>query len=183
MIKYERRNMKEKFDMLEHSKQIPFLEFFECKCDSRKSTKQNFEPHLWNYDNRHNVSQCQFRSRCEYFKLLQSVDKSLPAKQKLGSLNKKGSLMRFKKLFHTLKPDYDIYLWVKNLNNTSSSVYKDEIKLLKDFKTYIFRKRKKKKINVSDIIKSVKQRLDKFEEKLDSFQLKSPEYHPKSLSL
>ena len=39
VIKYESRNMKEKFDMLEHSKQILFLEFFECKCDSRKSTK------------------------------------------------------------------------------------------------------------------------------------------------
>ena len=91
--------------------------------------------------------------------------------------------MRFKKLFRTLKPDYDIYLWVKNLNDTSSSVYKDEVKLLKDFKTYIFRKGKKKKINVSDTIKSVKQRLDKFEEKLDSLQLKSPEYHPKSPSL
>ena len=175
--------MKEKFDMLEHSKQILFLEFFECKYDSRKSTKRNFQPHLWNYDNQHNVFQCQFRSRCEYFKLLQSVDKSLPAKQKLGSLNKKGSLMRFKKLFRTLKPDYDIYLWVKNLNDTGSSVYKDEVKLLKDFKTYIFRKGKKKKINVSDTIKSVKQRLDKFEEKLDSLQLKSPEYHPKSPSL
>ena len=110
VIKYESRNMKEKFDMLEHSKQILFLEFFECKCDSRKSTKWKFQPHLWNYDNRHNVSQCQFRSRCKYFKLLQSVDKSLPVKQKLGSLNKKGSLMRFKKLYRMLKPDYDIFL-------------------------------------------------------------------------
>src|SRR5437868_15469144 len=183
MIKYENRNMKEKFDMLEYSKQILFLEFFECKCDSRKSTKRNFQPYLWNYDNRHNVSQYQFRSRCEYFKLLQSVDKLLLAKQKLGSLNKKGSLMRFKKLFRTLKPDYDIYLWVKNLNDTGSSVYKDEVKLLKEFKTYIFRKGKKKKINVSNTIKFVKQRLDKFEEKLDSLQLKSPEYHPKSPSL
>ena len=101
--------------------------------------------------------------------MLQSVDKSLPAKQKLGSLNKKGSLMRFKKLFHTLKPEYNIYLWVKNLNDTGSSIYKDEVKLLKDFKTYIFRKGKKKKINISDIIKSVKQRLDKIEEyKLNS---------------
>jgi hypothetical protein len=180
VIKYEIRKQKEEFDMLKHSKRIPFLEYFDCKC-FRKISKREFHPHLWNYDNRHDDCQCPFLRRCQYFKLLQSVDKTLPAKEKLGSLNKKGSLMRFKKLFRTLKPDYDIFFWVKNMNDTGTSIYKDEVKLLFEFKKYIFRKGKKKKINILDTGKLIDHRLKKIEEH-EEYQLKSPEWHPVSPS-
>ncbi|RIB06723.1 hypothetical protein C2G38_2216342 [Gigaspora rosea] len=78
--------------------------------------------------------------------MLQSVDKEKKFKkeEKLGQLNKKGSLMRFKKLFRTLKLDYDIFFWIKSFNDTETTIYKDETKLLKDFKQYVFRKGNKK---------------------------------------
>jgi hypothetical protein len=109
------------------------------------------------------------------------VDKSLPQKEKLARLNKKGSLMRFKNYLRTLKPNYDIYLWVKNFNDTGSSIYKDEVKLLFEFKKYIFRKGKKDKIDISDISKSVDKRLTTLNEK--EHIIKSPEYHPQSPTL
>ncbi|CAG8828343.1 12360_t:CDS:2, partial [Cetraspora pellucida] len=61
---YSKREQKEKFDTLEHSKIIPYYDFFKCKCE--------FHPHLWQYDPQHKDSKCSFRSHCEYFKLLQS---------------------------------------------------------------------------------------------------------------
>ena len=91
-------------------------------------------------------------------------------------MNKKGSLIHFKKLLHRLKPDYDIYLWVKNFNDSTSSIYKNETELLKEFKRVIFRKRVKKEQKID---KEVEQIIDK---RLED-KTKSPEYHPQSLSM
>jgi hypothetical protein len=186
VVQFSRRNQKEIFDCLTHSKIIPFLDFFICKCKNnnsefRKSQTRKFRPDLWYYDNRHKDGQCPFRKRCDYFKLLQSVDKSLPQKEKIARLNKKGSLMRFKNHYRTMKPDYDIYLWVKNFNDTNSTIYKDEVRLLFEFKKYIFRKGKKQKIDTTDVNKSIDKRLEKLNEK--EYKLKSPEYHPQSPNL
>ncbi|CAG8819439.1 13134_t:CDS:1, partial [Cetraspora pellucida] len=69
-------------------------------------------------------------SHCEYFKLLQSVDKTLPKKEQLVNLNQKESLMRIKKMFRERKLDYEIYFWIKSFKKTGSTIYKDEQKLL-----------------------------------------------------
>ncbi|KAF0463565.1 hypothetical protein F8M41_026595 [Gigaspora margarita] len=55
--------------------------------------QHSFYPHLWHYDDRHTDFQCPFRRRCDYFKLLQSVDKSLSKNEKLINMNSRGSLM------------------------------------------------------------------------------------------
>ncbi|CAG8815626.1 742_t:CDS:1, partial [Dentiscutata erythropus] len=178
VIKYDKRNSKEKFNMFQHSSHIPFNEFFICKCGSDKTNwqkeayRREFQPHLWYYDKRHQRSSCPFRRRCDYFKLLQSVNKSLPKNERLINMNKKGSLMRIKKIFRTIKLDYDIYLWVKNLNDTASSIYKQESELLQNFKKSIFKRAKKKKINISEIKPIVESRLTVLN--------RSPEYHPQS---
>ncbi|CAG8798474.1 20410_t:CDS:1, partial [Dentiscutata erythropus] len=146
VIKYDKHNSKEKFDMLQHSLHIPFNKFFICKCGSNKTNwqkeayRREFQPHLWYYDKRHQRSFCSFRRRCDYFKLLQSVNKSLPKNERLINMNKKGSLMKIKKIFCTIKLDYDIYLWVKNLNDTTSTIYKQKSELLQNFKKSIFKR-------------------------------------------
>src|SRR5690242_8818488 len=86
VIQYTKRNSKEKFDMLEHSQCINFFDFFSCKCPE----KHQFQPRLWQYDTRHKDNRCSFSQRSTYFKLLQSVDNSLPAKEKLGRVSAKG---------------------------------------------------------------------------------------------
>ncbi|CAG8809586.1 2917_t:CDS:1, partial [Dentiscutata erythropus] len=96
--------------------------------------QRKFYPHLWYYDTCHQQASCPFQQRCEYFKLLQSVDKSLPKNEWLLNMNKKESLMKIKKKFRTLKLKYEIYLWVKNFNDTSSTIYKQECELLRNFK-------------------------------------------------
>ncbi|CAG8741311.1 18732_t:CDS:1 [Dentiscutata erythropus] len=162
--------------MLQQSSHIPFNEFFICKCGSDKTNwqkeahRQEFQPHLWHYDKRHQRSSCPFRRRCDYFKLLQSVDKSFPKNERLINMNKKGSLMKIKKTFRTIKLDYEIYLWVKNLNDTTSSIYKQESELLQKFKKSIFKRAKKKKINISKIKPIVELCLISLN--------RSPEYHP-----
>ena len=46
VIKFNRRKEKEKFDLFEHSEQIPYFEFFKCNCGSDKITKRKFLLHL-----------------------------------------------------------------------------------------------------------------------------------------
>ena len=65
VIKYDKHNLKEKFDMLRHSSCIPFNEFFICKCESKtnwqkEASRQKFQPHLWHYDKRYQRSSCPF---------------------------------------------------------------------------------------------------------------------------
>ena len=163
--------------MLQHSSHIPFNEFFICKCESKtnwqkEASRRKFQPHLWHYDKRHQRSLCPFQRRCDYFKLLQSVDKSLPKNERLINMNKKGSLMKIKKIFRNIKLDYDMYLWVKNLNDTTSTIYKQESNLLQNFKKTIFKRAKKKKINISEIKPIIESRLISLNQ--------SPEYHPQS---
>ncbi|CAG8823622.1 4497_t:CDS:1, partial [Cetraspora pellucida] len=116
---YSKREQKEKFDTLEHSKIIPYYDFFKCKCGTRPylgdDLKREFHPHLWQYDPRHKDAKCTFRSWCKYFKLLQSVDKTLLKKERLVNLNQKGSLMRIKKMFRERKLDYEFIFGLKVL--------------------------------------------------------------------
>ncbi|RIB17500.1 hypothetical protein C2G38_2187121 [Gigaspora rosea] len=122
VIQYLKRNPKEQFDFLQHTKQIPFFEFFDCKYGIRTYLENNnycsFYPHLWHYDYRHGDFQCPFRRR---------FDKSLNKKEKLINLNSKGSLMRIKRMFRNLKPDYEIFLWVKSFDCTGTTQYKNQI--------------------------------------------------------
>ncbi|KAF0511293.1 hypothetical protein F8M41_018328 [Gigaspora margarita] len=58
VIQYSKRNSKEEFDLLQHTKQIPFFEFFVCQCGIRTYLENNqqqhsFYPYLWHYDDRH----------------------------------------------------------------------------------------------------------------------------------
>ncbi|RIB06609.1 hypothetical protein C2G38_2216627 [Gigaspora rosea] len=106
-----------------------------------------------------------------------TVDKSLPPNEKIGRLSKRGSLMRLKKHFRTLKLDYDIFFYVKNFNDTTSTIYKDEKKLLREFKKYIFRKGKKRKIVVAETVSLINKRMKHIEDRMNS-----PEYHPLSPS-
>ncbi|KAF0468817.1 hypothetical protein F8M41_025749 [Gigaspora margarita] len=59
IIKYSKRNLKEKFDMLEHSQHIKYFNFFQCKC--QKNIREFF-PYLWQYDIWHNDNRCPFDS-------------------------------------------------------------------------------------------------------------------------
>ncbi|CAG8823914.1 76_t:CDS:2, partial [Gigaspora rosea] len=108
VIQYLKRNSKEQFDFLQHTKQIPFFEFFDCKCGICTYLENNnycsFYPHFWHYDNRHGDFQCLFRRQCDYFKLLQ--------------------------MFRNLKPDYEIFLWIKSFDCTGTTQYKNESQLL-----------------------------------------------------
>ncbi|KAF0444376.1 hypothetical protein F8M41_003480 [Gigaspora margarita] len=56
-----------------------------------------------------------------------------------------------------------------------TTIYKNEINLLKDFKQYVFRKGKKKKNNIK-IIKNVVDLVDNRLTKIEEYKLKSPEY-------
>ncbi|CAG8455306.1 6887_t:CDS:1 [Cetraspora pellucida] len=120
--------------------------------------------------------------RCNYFQLLQSINKELPISEKLVRLNSKGSLMKMKRYLSQYKPDYEIWFWIKSFKNTCSQEYKNEAKLLNEFKKYVNRKKKKvkpdkiKKDLVSNIAKLVDTRLNRIEE----YKLQSPEYHPES---
>ncbi|KAF0477132.1 hypothetical protein F8M41_024278 [Gigaspora margarita] len=139
VIQYSKRNSKEEFDLLQHTKQIPFFEFFVCQCDIRTYLENNqqqhpFYPHLWHYDNCYVDFQCLFCQHCNYFKLLQSVNKSLPKNKKLINMNSTGSLMRVKKQFCNLRPDYEIFLWIKSFDCTRTTQYKNESQLLREFK-------------------------------------------------
>ena len=206
IIQYSKQNQKEKFNILEHSKIIPYFEFFKCKCGTRPylgdKEKRKFEPHLWHYDNRHKDGQCPFRRRCEYFKLLQSVDKSLPKKERLMNLNQRGSLMKIKKAFRDRKLDCEIFLWIKNFNDTGSTMYKNESKLLQEFKSNIFKRKKKQKMvkrkHIEEIYEDIAEREAIFtDEKISGnynaengnsdvrlvTPIRSPEYHPQSPSL
>ena len=178
VITYNQRKTNEKFDLLKHSKDIPFFEYFKYKC----KLSQKFHPYKWQYDTHHNNRFCPFERRCEYFKLLQSVDKSLPKNEKLGSLNIKGSLMRFKKLFCQLKLDYDIFLYLKTFNSTNSTIYKNETELLKQFKQNVIKRKKKQtniNINIDKEINLINNRINQQEE----YKLQSPKWQPKSLSI
>ncbi|CAG8783230.1 7696_t:CDS:2, partial [Racocetra fulgida] len=53
VIVYSRLKPKEKFDLLEHSQEIKFFDYFQCKCKKEKT----FRPDLWQYDNRHSDQQ------------------------------------------------------------------------------------------------------------------------------
>ncbi|CAG8805831.1 18302_t:CDS:2, partial [Gigaspora rosea] len=125
-----------------------------------------------------------FNNPCDYYKMLQSVDKEKKFKkeEKLGQLNKKGSLMRFKKLFRTLKLDYDIFFWIKSFNDTETTIYKDETKLLKDFKQYVFRKGNKKDKKVAkdvDALQTIHLNEDKNLLKTDNeIEFPKPENNP-----
>ncbi|KAF0490122.1 hypothetical protein F8M41_021981 [Gigaspora margarita] len=75
IIQYSKRNSKEEFDLLQHTKQIPFFKFFVCQCGIRKYLKNiqqqySFYPYLWHYDNWHVDFQCPFHQCYDYFKLL-----------------------------------------------------------------------------------------------------------------
>ena len=85
--------------------------------------------------------------------------------------------MKIKKKFRTLKLKYEIYLWVKNFNDTSSTIYKQECELLRNFKQVIFKCRKTKKK-----LKLNKDKLE-IESRLVSLNKNSelaPVYHPQS---
>ncbi|CAG8708409.1 10969_t:CDS:2 [Gigaspora rosea] len=151
VIQYSKRKQKEEFNMLKHSRTINFLDFFVCRCGTDKT---NFRDSKF-----------------------QTVDKSLPPNEKIGRLSKRGSLMRLKKHFRTLKLDYDIFFYVKNFNDTTSTIYKDEKKLLREFKKYIFRKGKKRKIVVAETVSLINKRMKHIEDRMNS-----PEYHPLSPS-
>ncbi|CAG8823195.1 7283_t:CDS:1, partial [Cetraspora pellucida] len=73
-----------------------------------------------------------------------SVDKKLDYSEKLVHVNSKESLMRMKKLLLRYKPDYKIWFWIKSFDHTGTQIYKNEVKLLDDFKKYVNRKGKKK---------------------------------------
>ncbi|CAG8796136.1 16407_t:CDS:2 [Dentiscutata erythropus] len=138
--------------MLEHSKHEKYFDFFKFKC----SDTREFHPHLWQYDKCHNDNHCFFHQRCDYFKTLQSIDKNLPDNEKLARLSKKNSLLRLKRLHSFMKLRYDIFFWIKNFSDTGTTQYKDKVKLLRDFKTYI--------------------------KQIEEYQLKSPKYYPVSPS-
>ena len=168
IIKYKQKKSNEKFDLLEHSEHIPYIEYFQCKCKEQ----QKFYSHKWQYDTRHNSRFCPFGRRCDYFKLIQSVDKSLPKNEKLLSLNKKGSLMRFKRMFRNLKLDYDIFFYLKSFNSTNSSIYKNKNELLKKFKSEVIKRKKKaKNININKEINTINKRINQQEE----YKLQSPQ--------
>ncbi|CAG8684594.1 3721_t:CDS:2 [Dentiscutata erythropus] len=133
IIVYKKRNPKEKFDMLEYSKYEKYFNFFKCKYfDTRE-----FYPYLWQYDKCHNDNRCSFYQCCDYFKTLQSIDKNLSDNEKLAYLSKKNSLLRLKRLYSFMKLRYDIFFWIKNFSDTGMTQYKDEVKLLRDFKIYV----------------------------------------------
>ena len=90
---YKRCAQKEKFDLLEHVNEIKFKDYFVCKCKK----KFKFYEHLWQYDTRHDNNFCPFKMRCNYFQLLQSVNKNMNLSDKLVHLGSKGSLMKMKR--------------------------------------------------------------------------------------
>ncbi|KAF0556892.1 hypothetical protein F8M41_014622 [Gigaspora margarita] len=169
VIQYSKRNSKEEFDLLQHTKQIPFFEFFICQCGIRKylensQQQHSFYPHLWHYDDRHVDFQCPFRQRCDYFKLLQSVN----------------------------KPDYEIFLWIKSFDCTGTTQYKNESQLLRNFKHSAIKRKKKSKTTQKSNKNTKKQSKNdaetEFQEMItirqqileEAYTLKSPEYHPQS---
>ncbi|CAG8786744.1 15794_t:CDS:2 [Cetraspora pellucida] len=113
---YKQCKPKEKFDLLEHVIEVKLKDYFICKCKKN----HEFYEHLWQYDPRdYKNNYCPFRMLSNYFKLLQSVDKKLDYSEKLVRVNSKESLIF----------DY-----------TGTQIYKNEVKLLDDFKKYINRK-------------------------------------------
>jgi hypothetical protein len=85
--------------------------------------------------------------------------------------------MKFKKLYRDLKLDYDLFLWVKNVNSTNAVIYKDEQNLLKNFKKNVLKRQRKRKDN--DIVKDANLRLTKLKE----YKLQSPKWQPQSPSI
>ncbi|KAF0556665.1 hypothetical protein F8M41_015024 [Gigaspora margarita] len=90
VIQYSKRNSKEEFDLLQHTKQIPFFDFFVCQCGIRKYLENNqhqhsFYPHLWHYDDHHIDFQCPFHQR------LLKRKKKLKITQKSNQSTKKQS--------------------------------------------------------------------------------------------
>ncbi|KAF0543583.1 hypothetical protein F8M41_003547 [Gigaspora margarita] len=97
-------------------------------------------------------------------------------------MNSKGSLMRIKKQFRNLRPDYEIFLWIKSFDCTRTTQYKNESQLLCEFKQSTLKRKKKQKLSqntkkqpeteLQKMITKRQQILDK------SYTLISPEYHP-----
>ena len=133
------------------------------------------------YETRHADNCCPFKMRCNYFQLLQSVDKNINSSDKLVHLGSKGSLMKMKRYLSRFKPDYEIWFWVKSFKSTCSQEYKNETELIKEFKRYVNRKGKKKKNRqtASEIENIANTRLKEIK-KPEEYKLQSPEYHPES---
>ncbi|CAG8709538.1 8351_t:CDS:1, partial [Cetraspora pellucida] len=97
------------------------------------------------------------------------------------------------------KLDYEIFLWIKNFNDTGSTIYKNEPKLLREFKSNIFKRKKKQKtVKIEEICEDIAEREAIFtDEKISGnynaenknsdvclmTSIRSPEYHPQSPSL
>lgn len=172
VTKFKKRKPEEKFDKLQHLEYINFFDYFVCKCGKshNSGTERRFQPQLWNCDNRHRCGSCPFRHRSEYFKLISSsTNKKV--------MNKKGSLMLLKKKLRYLKLDYNIWLWVKDMNCAGYTEYKVETQLLREFRDNVL-KRKKKVINNKE-----KNSCLEIENMVKDRVINSPEYHPVSPSV
>jgi hypothetical protein len=190
VLQYSKRGPKEQFDLLKHTREIPYFEFFECTCGTKlhhKDSKRVFHPNLWHYDDWHFDVDCPFRWRCDYFKLIQSADKKLPLADRLINMNKKGSLMIIKKRFRYLKLDYEIFFRLKSFNSALTTSYKNESQLIQEFSRVILKRPKKPKRNLNrqaeetnkldiEINSSINDRIKKLAVSA------SPEYHPQSPS-
>ncbi|RIB24506.1 hypothetical protein C2G38_2283406 [Gigaspora rosea] len=122
----------------------------------------------------------------------------LVKKEKLIIMNSKGPLMRIKRMFRNLKPDYEIFLWIKSFDCTETTQYKNKSQLLREFKQATIKRKKKtqakkyqpyqkkhqtnsesEQINteLNQLISTRQQLLEE-----ESYTLKSPCYQPKSPS-
>ena len=88
--------------------------------------------------------------------------------------------MRFKKLFRTLKLDYDIFSWVKSFNPSTVAIYKNEVTLLQEFKQIVLKKKKNKKKDEVVVIKEIEKILDTRIDEIEEYHLKSPQLGPMS---
>ncbi|KAF0469256.1 hypothetical protein F8M41_025605 [Gigaspora margarita] len=52
-----------------------------------------------------------------------------------------------KKQFRNLRPDYEIFLWIKSFDCTGTTQYKNESQLLREFKHSAIKQKKKPKQN------------------------------------
>ncbi|CAG8759501.1 3499_t:CDS:2 [Cetraspora pellucida] len=101
-------------------------------------------------------------------------------------------------MFRERKLDYKIYFWIKSFKETGSTIYKDEQKLLQEFKLNIFKQKKKKLLKKKEelfnkqVLKVIKEQEERFtQEKISGNQaenensdfhfatpIRSSEYHP-----
>ncbi|KAF0412226.1 hypothetical protein F8M41_007959 [Gigaspora margarita] len=107
-------------------------------------------------------------------------------------MNSTGSLMRVKKQFRNLRPDYEIFLWIKSFDCTGTTQYKNESQLLREFKQSAIKRKKKPKQNSIQNKKSCKNNAEtEFQEMIttrqqileEAYTLKSPEYQLQSPSV